>query len=348
MTSTRWRWQWATWAGYGLLMWWLAAQSYPASSGMTVVLITVPLALYAASEAIRALALRWHWMDLPGWALGWRVASLVPVLSVLAQLAAQVPLSLGLMLGWVSFAPGMPEPNLRGFVVYAVNTAILLWLWTGVWLASQYLRRWRDGEVQKWQADARQRQLELELLRAQLNPHFVFNALNNLRALISEDPARAREMVTRLSNTLRHTLSHSQSERVPLEDELAVVRDYIALLQVHHEERLQVQWQVAPDTAGASLPPMVLQLLVENAVKHGIAQTPGGGTVAIAIARTRPEPGAPLRVQVSNPGRWQPGPEAGIGLANLREQLQRVGGPGATCEIEDRDGSVHVTLTIPP
>jgi LytS/YehU family sensor histidine kinase len=127
-----------------------------------------------------------------------------------------------------------------------------------------------------------------------------------------------------------------------------VVRDYIALLQVHHEERLQVQWQVAPDTAGASLPPMVLQLLVENAVKHGIAQTPGGGTVAIAIARTRPEPGAPLRVQVSNPGRWQPGPEAGIGLANQREQLQRVGGPGATCEIEDRDGSVHVTLTIPP
>ncbi|MFX8122133.1 histidine kinase, partial [Acinetobacter baumannii] len=92
-----------------------------------------------------------------------------------------------------------------------------------------------QGEIAKWQAEAAARELELQVLRAQINPHFLFNALNNLRALINEDPARAREMLSRLSNTLRHTLQHSAKERVPLADELAVVRDYIALEQLHHE-----------------------------------------------------------------------------------------------------------------
>jgi LytS/YehU family sensor histidine kinase len=219
---------------------------------------------------------------------------------------------------------------------------IILWLWIGAWGSSRYFARWRQGEIEKWQSEATQRSLELEVLRAQVNPHFIFNALNNLRALISEDPGRARDMVTRLSNTLRHTLHHSASERVPLVDELALVRDYVALEQLHYEERLHVHWRVAPDAESAHVPPMVLQLLVENAIKHGIACTPVGGEIEIDIARD----GGRLTVAVSNPGRWAPGPQAGIGLAHLRERLGRAGGPGAECRIAEEDGRVQVRLTL--
>jgi LytS/YehU family sensor histidine kinase len=154
-------------------------------------------------------------------------------------------------------------------------------------------------------------------------------------------------MVSRLSNTLRHTLQHSAKARVPLADELAVVRDYVALEQLHHEERLRVDWRVDPATDGASLPPMLLQLLVENAIKHGIARTPGGGLVGIDIARD----GEQLRITVDNPGEWQPGQpgradSTGLGLANLRERLQRAGGESADCRIHVADGRVQVSVQL--
>jgi LytS/YehU family sensor histidine kinase len=168
--------------------------------------------------------------------------------------------------------------------------------------------------------------------------------LNNLRALVNEDPARAREMLSRLSNTLRHTLQHSAKERVPLADELAVVRDYVALEQLHHEERLRVDWQIDPASAGASVPPMLLQLLVENAIKHGIARTPGGGSVDVRVTRAAEW----LRIAVGNPGEWKPGSSdsTGLGLVHLRERLARVGGAGAGCRIAAADGRVNVTVDL--
>jgi LytS/YehU family sensor histidine kinase len=151
-------------------------------------------------------------------------------------------------------------------------------------------------------------------------------------------------MLSRLSNTLRHTLQHSAKERVPLADELAVVRDYIALEQLHHEERLRVDWQVDAATADASVPPMLLQLLVENAIKHGVARTAGGGVVDIAITRA----GERLRIEVGNPGQWAPGASdsTGLGLANLRERLARAGGDGAQCVVDAANGRVKVTVEM--
>jgi hypothetical protein len=125
--------------------------------------------------------------------------------------------------------------------------------------------------------------LERDALRARLNPHFMFNALNNLRALILEDPERARDMVTRLSRTLRQALAHNRSEQVTLAEELAVVDDYLAIEAVHFEQRLQVRQQIDADATQAQLPAMALQLLVENAIKHGIASRP-------AAARCRSAP----------------------------------------------------------
>lgn len=331
------------WSGYMAISLGMVASFQPISGSLAFVMVCVGLGLFAASEGLRALALWQRWLDRSPRSLLFCLVCMPPVFAFGLQLVLYVINRAGLWLGLLQFPPNMPY----GWVVlasYTVNTTILLWLWMAVWAGLQMLQRWRSGEIAKWQAETAARELELQVLRAQINPHFLFNALNNLRALINEDPARAREMLSRLSNTLRHTLQHSAKERVPLADELAVVRDYVALEQLHHEERLRVDWQVDPAAAGASVPPMLLQLLVENAIKHGIARTPGGGVVDIKIRRH----GAILSVAVANPGQWAPGASdsTGLGLVNLRERLARAGGPGAGCSVDAANGRVTVTMDL--
>jgi signal transduction histidine kinase len=333
------------WGGYVAISLAMVANFQPLSGSLVFVMACVGVGLWAASETLRMLALRRRWLDRSPRALLLRLA-LTPLLLALAvQCAIYVINWMGLSLGLLAFPPGMPRGGLV-LLSYTLNTTILLWLWLAVWVGLQMLQRWRSGEIAKWQAETAARELELQVLRAQVNPHFLFNALNNLRALINEDPGRAREMLSRLSNTLRHTLQHSAKERVPLADELAVVRDYVALEQLHHEERLRVDWRVDPATAGASVPPMLLQLLVENAIKHGIARTPGGGVVDVRIARD----GEMLQIAVDNPGQWTPEPEAptstGLGLMHLRERLARAGGAGAACRIAAAEGRVNVTVEL--
>lgn len=343
-TRRRQIWQALVWGLYVALSLVMLASFQPISGSLIFVMVCVGAGLWGVSEALRALVLRRGWLDDSPRALALRLVLLPPLFALGLQLLLFGINWAGLRLGLLQFPPGMPQGALV-LVTYTVNTSILLWLWTAVWVGVQLLTRWRLGEIAKWQAEAAARALELQVLRAQVNPHFLFNALNNLRALINEDPARAREMLTRLSNTLRHTLTHSARERVPLADELAVVRDYIALEQLHHEERLRVDWQVDPATAGASVPPMLLQLLVENAIKHGIARTPGGGVVDIRIARD----GGRLQVAVGNPGHWTPGSSAdgtGLGLTHLRERLTRAGGEGAGCRVEAADGRVRVSVEM--
>jgi hypothetical protein len=332
------------WGGYAAISLGMIASFQRLSGSLVFVMALVSAGMWAATEGLRALVLRRGWLELPPRALLLRLLLLPPLAAFALQCLIFLVNWAGLALGLLQFPPGTPQGGLV-LLSYTINTSIMLWLWTAVWVGLQMLTRWRRGEIAKWQAEAAARALELQVLRAQINPHFLFNALNNLRALVNEDPARAREMLTRLSNTLRHTLQHSAKERVPLADELAVVRDYVALEQLHHEERLRVDWQVDPAASGASVPPMLLQLLVENAIKHGIARTPGGGVVDIRIARD----GDRLSLAVGNPGQWKPGSSSdstGLGLAHLRERLARAGGDGAGCRIEAADGRVSVRVEM--
>jgi signal transduction histidine kinase len=333
------------WSGYVGLSLAMIANFGPLNGSMVFVMVFVGAGMWAVSEALRALALRHAWLDLPPRALLLRLVLVPPLFAFALQTLVFAVSRGGVLLGVLQFPSGLPH-GLAVLMTYTINTSILLWLWLAVWGGVHMVNRWRLGEIAKWKAETAARELELQVLRAQINPHFLFNALNNLRALINEDPTRAREMLSRLSNTLRHTLQHSAKERVPLADELAVVRDYVALEQLHHEERLRVDWQVDPATAGASVPPMLLQLLVENAIKHGIARTAGGGVVDIRIARA----GEKLQIAVDNPGQWKPEPGApdstGVGLVHLRERLARAGGTGAGCRIDAADGRVNVTVEL--
>lgn len=332
-----------TWSSFTGLLLAMSTSYVPTYSGVVLIYVTMGIGWWLASEGLRALVLRGRWLDRGGWALTGRVALTVAVMAALIQFVLYVLLTTGHSHGWVTMPPGGPKYSPGTAVLYWFNTAAPLGLWVSVWLIGQGLRRARAGELARAQVEAHNRALELESLKSRINPHFMFNALNNLRALINEDTVRARELVTRLSNTLRYALYHSQQERVSLADELAVIDDYLAVEAVHYEERLRVCRSIEPAALDAQLPPMLLQLLVENAIKHGIACTPRGGELSLAA---RVENGA-LRLEVGNPGRIAPSDERrGVGLAYLRACLGD-SLPGARFTLEEHDGGVLARLDIP-
>lgn len=185
----------------------------------------------------------------------------------------------------------------------------------------------------------------LEVLRAQLQPHFLFNALHAISALIDVRPHDARRMLTRLAELLRAAVEFSDAREVPLTRELEWIEQYVELQQIRHEEQLNVDVEVAPDAMRAMVPPLVLQPLVENSIKHGVEQRAGGGR--IAIAATRDGDTLTLRVRDDGPG---PGHSSsnGVGLRNTRARLETLYGPTASVTLRAAEGGgAEAIVTIP-
>ncbi|QOY88515.1 sensor histidine kinase [Paludibaculum fermentans] len=237
------------------------------------------------------------------------------------------------------------------FTGYVVN--ILFWtavfsLWLALYFGAHYFARSRRAELHALQLDLTAREASFLALRAQLNPHFLFNCLNSIRALISEDPPRAQHAVTMLSSLLRYTLQSGERADVPLSEELDMVDEYLALELIRFEDRLKVQRDIPPAALAARLPPMLLQTLVENALKHGIARQTSGGTVSIAAALDHGR----LELRVANPGTLAPEPGAtGIGLENARRRLNLRYGDRAILEVSQQTSPegpvVLATVSVP-
>ena len=220
-------------------------------------------------------------------------------------------------------------------------------LWLTIYLAVHEFRSRRIAEVNALRLELVAQEAQLRGLRAQLNPHFLFNCLNSLRELIVEDPRRAQTMVTQLSGLLRYSLQSDQTELVLLEDEIQAVKDYLALEAVRFEDRLRVTWNIASEANKVPVPPMLLQTLVENALKHGISRRPEGGEIHIqTLVR-----GSQLALEVVNSGELPTQPsQEGIGLRNARARLQFLYGDQARIVLESVDGAqpqVRALGTIP-
>jgi signal transduction histidine kinase len=310
-----------------------------------VIMMGVILTHYA-----RPFMTRWGWKD-----LGWR--PLIP--RVLGMAALLSFLWSGLGYGYTYLIVGLPWPGkaspLLILLISWLNGAGLLVGWLCFYFFYHIFERLNRMQVEQLRMAANVKEAELRALKSQVNPHFLFNSLNSLRALIDEDAPRAREAVTRLANMLRYSLQSGQLETVPFEEELRIVEDYVALEQIRHENRLQVRWDITEEVRARALPvpPMLLQTLVENAVKYGIGTRREGGEIVIA-ARID---GAVLRIRVTNPGELdapvsaataRAGSSTGVGLRNASERLKLLFGDRASLALlAEPRGCVTADVNIP-
>ena len=158
---------------------------------------------------------------------------------------------------------------------------IYYFIWNAIYFMYHYISKSRKQQLDTLQLEALVKELELKTIKAHINPHFIFNSLNSIRALVDENPERARGAVTELSNILRSSMQTDKVERVSFEKELGIVKDYLALENMRFEDRLKIEYRIDDDTLDQPVPPMMLQTLVENAIKHGISKQINGGVVRI-------------------------------------------------------------------
>ncbi len=158
---------------------------------------------------------------------------------------------------------------------------IYFFIWNLIYFMYHYVTKSRKQQLDTLRLEALVKELELKTIKAHINPHFIFNSLNSIRALVDENPERARAAVTELSNILRSSMQTEKVEMVPFERELDIVKDYLALENMRFEDRLRIEYQIDEDTLDQPVPPMMLQTLVENAIKHGISKQINGGVVRI-------------------------------------------------------------------
>jgi LytS/YehU family sensor histidine kinase len=225
-----------------------------------------------------------------------------------------------------------------------INFTVVFCLWNVIYFGFQYFQNYKRTEINSLRYLAASKESELNNLKAQLNPHFMFNSMNSIRALIDEDPAKAKVAVTQLSNILRTTLLMDKGKEIVLKDEINLVKDYLNLEHIRYEERLSYEFKIAEDVQNCMIPPFMIQTQVENAIKHGISKLPGNGNIFIEAFKLLDV----LKIKISNTGKLNTDkPLTGIGFKNSIQRLELLYGNHGEIFINEVNNLVVVEINIP-
>ena len=226
-----------------------------------------------------------------------------------------------------------------------IFTFILVALWLLLYMVWHFVEKNRNDQVDRLTLEKTVKELEVKTIKSHINPHFIFNSLNSIRALVDENPQRARKAITELSNILRSSMQVEKMETVPLHKELDIVKDYLALEQMRFEERLKVEMKIDEDTLEQPVPPMMLQTLVENAIKHGVSKNINGGFIRICSDFT--DHTHELVVQNSGQLNGEIN-EDGFGIKSTQDRLRFLYQGKARFEIKNINGSMVESKVIIP
>lgn len=225
------------------------------------------------------------------------------------------------------------------------NFYVVFLIWNVGYFGINYVINYKKEEIAELKLEAANREVELNILKSQLNPHFLFNALNSIRALIDENPEKSREAITQLSNILRNILSAQKNKEIHFADEINIVKDYLSLEKIRYEERLEYSFDIDPKTYHFSIPPLMIQTLVENAIKHGISKLPKGGHIRIHSRLAHPL----WFISIINTGKIikNDEKESGIGIKNTLDRLELLYGTNAHFKLEQiNDSEVLAEVVI--
>lgn len=219
---------------------------------------------------------------------------------------------------------------------------VLVLFWNSIYFTFHFFQKSRKQELNNITLEASRNEIELKNLRSQLNPHFLFNSLNSIRALIDLEPLKAKEAVTTLSNLLRKSLILGKENLVRLDEELEMVSHYLELEKIRFEERLEVKWNLTESLNDFMLPPFSLQMLVENAIKHGISNLVKGGEIIIETKKLDNN----IIVSVINSGELTGKVDTGIGIENTKRRLALQFKDTAEFELTEEQGNVRAQLVF--
>ncbi|MHB1921173.1 MAG: sensor histidine kinase [Chitinophagaceae bacterium] len=325
--SNYWRCQIIGWAFYGLMPLFFAYSFHKLDwkfAGRIGILFIIGILV---THTFRWLIITMDWLRLPFEKLIWRF-----LISIMV--GGGICMGLTVLTDFLLHL-NEPQKSLLGYLAGTlINETSLIFFWGLIYFFWHYVENNRNNQLDKLKLESVVKELELKTIKAQLNPHFIFNALNSIRALIDENPQRARRAITELSNIMRSSMQAEKAEMVSLENEINIVRDYLALENIRFEERLRVELDIDPDTLALPVPPMMLQTLVENCIKHGISKEVKGGVVNI-ISRIQNQQ---HEILIQNTGRITGEHNSlGFGLQSTRQRLSLLFGTAASFEIYNKD-----------
>ncbi len=289
------------------------------------------------THAFRNVINRWRWLDAGMAVLIPRVILSVFVLGLIMYfLRMPISMPLGLFNSKVAF-------DIRNILGLTVIYALIFFLWCVLYFSYNYFERYNTS----LRLEASIKEIELNNLKSQLNPHFIFNALNSIRALVDENPGKSKQAINQLSNILRNSLSTGKRGLMKFEDELRIVKDYLGLESIRFEERLKTEFEIDPESRDFLVPPLMIQTLVENGIKHGISQLTAGGMIQMKTAVRNDR----LNIQIRNSGQYLNGANRnspGLGLENTKQRLKLIYGDKASFRIlTENDTFVLTEIEIP-
>jgi sensor histidine kinase YesM len=253
-------------------------------------------------------------------------------------------------IGWSQTSRFSPLQLFQSFFIFKFHPNVLTyWAIVGVSHALDYYRQYQERKLRAAHLETQLAQAQLQALKMQLHPHFLFNALNAIQALIHEDPEAADRMIARLSDLLRISLESEHHQEVTLQQELEFLHRYLEIEQIRFQDRLTVEFNIAPDTLAERLPHLILQPVVENAIRHGVALRSTQGKIEISAKKEKDF----LKIRVRDNGPGLPKDTkillaGGVGLVNTRSRLRQMYGDAQDMQLENSDdGGVIATLAIP-
>ena len=314
-----------------------ASESQDISTQRVIFLTYEAIFCLLLTHGFRNLINRWRWLDASMAVLIPRVIFSVFVLGlILYFLRMPISIPLGLYSTKVAF-------DLRNILGFTVSYAIIFFLWCVLYVSYNYFERYNTS----LKLEASVKEIELNNLKSQLNPHFIFNALNSIRALVDENPVKSKQAINQLSNILRNSLTTGKRGLTKFEDELKIVKDYLGLESIRFEERLKTEFEIDPESRGFLVPPLMIQTLVENGIKHGIAKLTAGGLIQMKASVQNDR----LTIQIRNSGQYLNGAKrnsGGLGLENTKQRLKLIYGDKASFRImTENDTFVLTEIEIP-
>jgi sensor histidine kinase YesM len=280
------------------------------------------------------------------WPVFQKPMSYIWILALLSTLLLALIITIITQIGWVLITDDDWKKN---FTFITIAASIMNWArYVGVWIIIYFMYKImkQNNKIreEKTSFESLAKTTELELLKSQLNPHFLFNALNVIKALVAINPEQSRDAIVKLSELLRFTLQYGKERLIPLKFELQEVAKYLELEQLRFGERLSVSFDIPQHLQHVAIPPAIALTLAENAVKHGVARHMGDGFIRIGVTEATP---GTCALAITNSGNYQPTSSSGIGLKHVTRRLDEIFSGKASFSIAQQDQTVVATLKLP-